>query len=76
MCCSGFLKVMMFIFNGTIFVSVPPISSSNLQCKLCNSSLNILLKGVRYVHTENYEVQFISSAIRVIYEVNPLNGFV
>ncbi|XP_019718124.1 tetraspanin 34a [Hippocampus comes] len=56
MCCAGFLKLMMFIFNGTIFAAGAAILGVGIWVKVDSNSLMGILDGVDALPSEISQV--------------------
>ncbi|CAN9510499.1 unnamed protein product [Ophioblennius macclurei] len=74
MCCKGFLKVMMFIFNGIIFLAGAIILALGIWLKVDSSSLLGLLENIEGA-SEIFQVDYISYALITAGAVLLIIGF-
>ncbi|KAL1005793.1 hypothetical protein UPYG_G00064070 [Umbra pygmaea] len=56
MCCTGFLKIMMFIFNGAIFLAGAAILGVGIWVKVDSGSLMGLIENIENAPEELYQV--------------------
>ncbi|XP_054636331.1 tetraspanin-1-like [Dunckerocampus dactyliophorus] len=75
MCCSGFLKMMMFIFNGTIFLAGAAILGVGIWVKVDSNSLMGILDSVEELPSEVSQVANIAYLLIAVGAVLLVIGF-
>ncbi|XP_061839751.1 tetraspanin 34a isoform X2 [Nerophis lumbriciformis] len=75
MCCAGFLKLMMFIFNGAIFVAGAAILGVGIWVKVDSNSLMGILDSVEDIPSEVSEVANVAYLLIAVGSVLLVIGF-
>ncbi|XP_030270313.1 tetraspanin 34a [Sparus aurata] len=75
MCCSGFLKIMMFIFNGGIFLAGAAILGTGIWVKVDSGSLLGILDNVEGAPSELSQLASISYLLIAVGAVLVVIGF-
>uniref|UniRef100_A0A672GIH8 Tetraspanin n=1 Tax=Salarias fasciatus TaxID=181472 RepID=A0A672GIH8_SALFA len=76
MCCSSFLKVIMFIFNGIIFLAGVAILAVGIWAKVDSSSLmNILSTGNAELPDKVFQMDYVSYVFIAVGSVLLIMGF-
>ncbi|XP_077460902.1 tetraspanin 34a [Stigmatopora argus] len=75
MCCSGFLKMMMFIFNGTIFLAGAAILGVGIWVKVDSNSFMGILDSVEELPSEVSQVASVAYLLIAVGAVLLVIGF-
>jgi len=75
MCCSGFLKIMMFVFNGGIFLAGAAILTVGIWAKVDSGSLMGLLDSVEILPEELGHIANVGYLLIVVGAVLVIIGF-